>query len=114
MFTDQILTPTFIDDLAPAITKLISQKKQGIFHLASPQKTTPYKFANQLISTFTGKKAKIAESKLADFIKRANATPRPIKGGMKVEKIIKIGFTPTTWKSGICTIYKQSVSRKYL
>src|SRR3989304_3430926 len=34
MFTDQIITPTFIDDLAPGISILIKKEMRGIIHLA--------------------------------------------------------------------------------
>jgi len=108
MFTDQIITPTFIDDLAPAVSMLIRKDLKGVFHLCSPGPTNPYDFAKYLILTFTGKNPDIDKAKLAELLKEENVTPRPIKGGMIVEKIAKIGFTPTDWKQGIKTIYEQS------
>ena len=108
MFTDQIITPTFIDDLAPAVSMLIRKDLKGVFHLCSPGPTNPYDFAKYLILTFTGKNPDIDKAKLAELLKEENVTPRPIKGGMIVEKIAKIGFTPTDWKQGIKKIYEQS------
>ena len=108
MFTDQIITPTFVDDLAPAISKLIKEDKRGIFHLASPRQTTPYDFAKYLIRTFFTKTPKIGKTKLAELLKRKNTTPRPIMGGMIVDKIAKTGFTPTDWEKGIKKTYTQS------
>src|SRR3990167_2910900 len=37
MFYDQIITPTFVDDVAPAISLLLKKRASGIFHIASPR-----------------------------------------------------------------------------
>lgn len=108
MFRDQIITPTFIDDLAPAVSLLIRKNLGGIFHLASPVTTTPYDFAKYLILTFTGKNPDIDKAKLEELLRGNNVTPRPIKGGMIVDKIKSMGFYPTDWKEGIKKVYEQS------
>src|SRR3990167_10562152 len=105
MFSDQKLTPTFIDDLLPAINLLISKNAKGIFHLTSPEVTTPYDFCLELL-----KKAREVENpsaiiKKGSIIAFQNTHPeiarRPVKGGERVDKIIQLGFTPTSWKDGI-------------
>ncbi len=108
MFSDQQLTPTFIDDLAPAVNLLIRKKQTGIFHLASPKITTQLEFAKELISIFGKDPTVIREGSLKEFLKRPSATPRPIKGGLKVDKITNLGFEPTNWKNGIREIFAQS------
>ena len=108
MFTDQVITPTFIDDLAPSVSVLIRKNVRGIFHLASPKITTPYDFAKFLLETFNKTTLALKRAKLEDSLEKKTATPRPIKGGMIVDKIIKSGFTPTDWQQGIKIIYKQS------
>lgn len=108
MFTDQIITPTFIDDVAPAIDLLLSKNLTGIYHLASPQTVTPYEFTKHLISTFEKNPDKIKKTSIFDYLKNPKLTPRPPKSGLKVEKITMEGITPTGWKKGIEEIYKQS------
>ena len=108
MFSDQKLTPTFIDDLAPAITLLIKKNQRGIFHLVSPEVTTPYEFAKNLISTFGGNPNEIKKGSIIKLLNGKNSTPRPVAGGLKVTKIIKAGFMPTNWKDGIAKIFSQS------
>lgn len=108
MFDDQIWTPTFIDDLAPAIDMLISNNLKGIYHVASPIPTTPYMFTRELAAVFGLGAEKIEKGSLADFLKKPGATPRPAKGGLVVDKIKNEGFTPTTWQEGIREIFKQS------
>ena len=108
MFNDQQITPTFIDDLAPAIAILIKQQESGIFHLASPKVTCPYDFACFLLDVFGHDPTKVQKASLKDFLKDPTKTPRPVKGGMKVEKITRVGFRPTNWQDGLKIIYTQS------
>ncbi len=108
VFTDQIITPTFIDDLAPAIKLLIEKESKGTFHLASPLPTTQFDFARKVIETFGGDPDSVPKGSIVEFLKRPGVTPRPIKGGLKVEKIESLGFTPTNWDRGIEIIHQQS------
>ncbi len=108
MFTDQIISPTFIDDIAPALYLLITTNQRGVFHLISPVVTTQYGFAKELISVFGGTPAKIKKGLVIEFLEKENRTPRPINSALKVDKIKACGFTPTDWKRGIKIIYEQS------
>ncbi len=108
MFSDQVITPTFIDDLTLAAELLIGKDATGIYHVASPKETTPYEFAEFLLNTFRRNISKLQKGSILQFLKKEQATPRPIKGGLKVEKITKEGFSPTNWKKGIENIYSQS------
>lgn len=108
MFTDQIMTPTFIDDMAPAVNLLIGQNAAGIYHLASPTTTTPYEFARYLLKTFGRDETQLKKGSIAEFVKNKAQAPRPIKGGLTVSKISKEGFVPTNWQDGIKKIFEQS------
>ena len=108
MFDDQIWTPTFIDDVAPAIDLLVTSGRSGIYHIASPKVTTPYRFAQELVTVLGLGPEKVEKGSLREFLKRPGTTPRPAKGGLKVGKIVKEGFVPTSWQAGIREIYKQS------
>ncbi len=52
MFTDQIITPTFIDDIALAMKYFITQKPKGIFHLVGSSFESPYKIALKIAEVF--------------------------------------------------------------
>lgn len=108
MFNDQQMTPTFIDDLAPAIDLLLQNNQTGIFHLASPTLVTPFDLTKKLIATFGGDPSVVKPGSIAEFLKSGDKTPRPVKGGLKVDKITRLGFKPTTWDDGIQKIYEQS------
>lgn len=107
LFTDQKFTPTLIDDLPTAIQVLFDANTRGIVHLASPELTTPFEFAHNLITTFGLDPKDLKPGKLAALLKKG-ATPRPLNGGLRVEKIKNLGFEPTSWQKGIKLIYQQS------
>ena len=111
MFSDQTITPTFIDDLAPAISILINKNQNGIFHLASPRTTNHFEFAKKVLEIFGREPAKLEKGSIVDFLKNPSATPRPINAGLKVEKLIKLGFLPTDWEKAIEVVFSQSGGR---
>lgn len=105
IFADQTLTPTFIDDLAPAFNFLVAQKATGIFHLTSPELTTPYDFCLELLREVRGVEDPSKIIKKGSIVQFQKAHPekakRPVKGGEKVDKLTGLGFTPTDWHQGI-------------
>lgn len=108
MFDDQIMTPTFIDNLAPAVETILKSGQTGIFHIASPTQTTPYKITRKLIEVTGGDPNITQKGSIIDFLRGEGKTPRPVKGGLKVDRIEKLGFSPTPWEEGIDEIYQQS------
>lgn len=108
MFSDQLITPTFIDDLAPSLELLISGNQSGVFHVASPAITSPYEFAKCLLEKFGLNIDQLKNSSIAEFAKNAKSAPRPVKGGLLTEKISLVGFVPTSWQQGIDKIFGQT------
>lgn len=111
MFTDQIITPTFVDDSSGAISLLMRGDQRGTFHLACSSPTTQFEFACYLLSVFKKNPEKLTKDSIVEFLKKPGVTPRPVKGGLKVDKIKLLGFEPTDWKDGIQKIYLQSKGR---
>lgn len=107
MFVDQMISPTFVDDLYGAIRLLISKNQSGIFHLASPTAVSQYKFAFELLSVFGYDTSKIKKGSIVPFLQNSSV-PRPRSSALNVSKISKLGFVPTNWRDGIRIIYKQS------
>jgi dTDP-4-dehydrorhamnose reductase len=105
IFADQTLTPTFIDDLAPALSLLINKQATGTFHLTSPETTTPYDFCIELLKQARGLEDPTEIIKKGSIINFQNTHPeiakRPIKGGERSGNFTQLGFTPTSWRDGI-------------
>lgn len=110
MFSDQTLTPTFTDDLFPALKLLVSQKQTGIFHLASLKITTPYDFAYELLKTARNvnhPEALLKKGSIIEFQKNhPELAKRPVQGGLRSDNIARLGFQPTDWKEGIKKAFK--------
>ena len=107
LFADQKITPTFIDDTI-AIDLLISKNQRGIFHLASPKITSPFKFAHLLIKKFNMDPKYLKKASLKELLKEEKITPRPLLGGLNASKIIQKGYIPLDYIQGISKIHEQN------
>lgn len=105
IFADQTLTPTFIDDLAPAVIALLESNSTGIFHVTSPEIVTPYEFCCELLKVarrVEDPQEIVPKGSIIEFQKaHPELSKRPIKGGEKCDKIVKLRFAPTSWEEGI-------------
>lgn len=103
--TDQIFTPTFIDDVAFAIDMFIKSNSIGRFHVVGNQSLSPYDAAILIADMFKLDKSKISKTTLAEFFK--GRTPRPFKLALKNDKIEKLGIKMRTFEEGLKEILKQ-------
>lgn len=108
MFSDQKTTPTFIDDIFEAFKLIMSKGERGIFHIASPKIASWWEIARELLRIFDFDPKMVKSGSLKEYLKVHGRTPRPINGGLKVSKIINLGFTPTSWDDGIKKVFEQT------
>jgi dTDP-4-dehydrorhamnose reductase len=78
--TDQLITPTYIPDLADALFDISTKQLDGIYHVATFPVTTPYEIAKMLVKK-TASDYKILSGSIHDFLNNGVA-PRPIFGGL--------------------------------
>ncbi len=109
MFSDQLMSPTLIDDISAATDHLIQKSSEGIYHVACQHPTTPYDFASNLLLTFFPDEdvSSLKKGSILDFNAKTGHAPRPVKGGLKVDKITSSGFVPRTFEDAIDQIFKQ-------
>jgi dTDP-4-dehydrorhamnose reductase len=106
MFTDQIITPTFIDDLCQGLKLIIAQKPRGIYHLVGSSWLSPYEIARKISQVFQLK----AEIKPGSFKEYLKQDPRPRQQFLKISnaKVKKeLGITMSRFDSALETIKKQ-------
>lgn len=72
MFSDQVITPTFIDDIAIALDVLISKKPKGIFHVVGSTPISPYNLAVKIAQALDLNYTNIEKTKLSEYLKTAN------------------------------------------
>ncbi|MBI4037247.1 dTDP-4-dehydrorhamnose reductase [Candidatus Daviesbacteria bacterium] len=84
---DQKITPTFVDDVAKALTVMIKKPTQGIFHVVSTNPTSPYQFALTLAQQFGLNKELVEAVKFADF-NQGRPACRPQNSWLDTKKFI--------------------------
>ncbi|MFC1627056.1 SDR family oxidoreductase [Patescibacteria group bacterium] len=80
MFSDQIITPTFIDDICQAINLFISKKPTGIYHMTGSTPISPYDLAKKVTQVFNIK----ADIKKGSFVEYMKKDPRPRQQFLKI------------------------------
>ena len=81
---DQIISPTFIEDIPMAIETLVSKDYKGIFHLASKEKLSRYDFVIKIAEVFGFNKNLVKKVSLDEFKFVAR---RPKKTSLNIAKI---------------------------
>lgn len=80
---DQICNPTFVDDLAYAVLKIVESNRNGLYHIAGNDLVSRYDFAVQLAKKFNFDKKLIVPIKTSILKQPA---PRPMKSGFIILK----------------------------
>jgi len=76
LFTDQTITPTFIDDMATAFDVMIQRHPEGIYHVVGSSFHSPFEVAQKVAAAFKLNASLIHESSLAQYLKD-NPLARP-------------------------------------
>lgn len=103
--SDQIFTPTFIDDIAYGVSALIKKGASGIYHLVGSQSLTPYKASLQIASQFGFDPNLVRSVKMNKFYK--GRAPRPKNLAIKNEKIKKLGIKMRSFGEGLKEMKRQ-------
>jgi len=80
MFTDQIITPTFIDDICQVLNVFIDKKPTGIYHIVGSTSLSPYELAKKIAQVFN-LKADIKKGSFKEYMKK---DPRPRQQYLKL------------------------------
>jgi len=88
MFSDQFITPTFIDDIAMALEELIKNNSVGIYNVVDTTTLSAYDAALTIAQVFDFDYNQVRKSRFDDFFEANPQTaPRPKKGGLLADKI---------------------------
>jgi len=109
MFTDQLTTPTFIDDIARALEYFFINQPKGVFHVVGSSSQSPYQMAQMIADTFDFDKSLIKEGSLADFVASQPAGSRPWQKNLSLsnQKIANLGIKMQTLSEGLQTFKTQ-------
>jgi dTDP-4-dehydrorhamnose reductase len=105
MFTDQIITPTFIDDIAIGIEKIIDKKPIGIYHLVGSSSHSPFDMATKIAEYFGFSQDLIKPSSLIDYLKTPDVRPYAVNDDLSNQKFVsEFSFTPKTLAEGLSSL----------
>lgn len=97
--SDHKMTPTFIDDIAFALDKLIEADHTGIFHVTGSQSLTPYSAALLIADQFGFDKKLITQTTRAEYFK--DKAQRPFNVSMNNSKLINLGVEMKRFEDGL-------------
>ena len=103
--SDQLFCPTYIDDLASGLEKLVSTDAHGIYHVVSATGITPYDAAKELALEFGYKDALITPVSYSQYFS-GKALP-PKQALLKHDKIDALGVRLHTFDEGLKAVKEQ-------
>lgn len=97
--SDQLRTPSYVQDLCRGIEKIIEKEAAGEYHLAGKDIISPYKMAVTTAEVL-GLDVSLIESVTAETF------PEPVKrakrSGLRIEKAIRdLGYEPVSFEEGV-------------
>ncbi|WP_207510765.1 SDR family oxidoreductase [Longitalea luteola] len=97
--SDQLRTPTYVEDLAKGIALIIEKKATGIFHISGKDWLTPYDIAIRTANKFNLDASRIVKVDASTFTQPGR---RPLKTGFVIEKARKeLGYEPMSFDEGL-------------
>jgi dTDP-4-dehydrorhamnose reductase len=81
---DQVGNPTFTDDCAEALLRLIRKEEYGLFHIAGNEICNRFEFACKIADTFELDRSLIQEIKTSELAQKA---PRPMNSSFVLDKL---------------------------
>lgn len=97
--SDQVRTPTYVEDLAKGIILVIEKQAKGIFHISGNETLTPYDMAMKTVAYFNLDASLITKVDASTFTQPGK---RPQKTGFSIEKAQReLGYEPVSFEEGI-------------
>ncbi|KKS29824.1 MAG: dTDP-4-dehydrorhamnose reductase [candidate division WWE3 bacterium GW2011_GWD2_42_11] len=101
MFADNTITPTYINDLAKALNRIIKGHLTGIFHAVSHEPVSHYEFAKYVLEKSGRDFSKLEKGSLKEFAQKSGI-PRPLYINLDTTGTEKrLGVKFGTWKQNV-------------
>jgi len=97
--SDQVRTPTYVEDLANGILLVIEKKANGIYHISGKDVLTPFEMAIRTAEYFGLNRQLIEKVDASVFVQPAK---RPPKTGFDISKARgELGYEPVGFEEGL-------------
>lgn len=111
LFTDQYITPTFIDDLGPAVRTLIEKRITGIVNLCGGSWHTPYEIGTLLARALRLPHATIQQGSLRAYEKaHPQYAHRPLNGRTMSRLTTSLGIMMHKFPDTFPLLMKQGIA----
>jgi len=108
--SDQVRTPTYVEDLAKGILLIIEKKARGTYHISGKDVLTPYDMAMR-VASFFGLDNQLIEKVDANVF--TQAAKRPPITGFNIEKARKeLDYEPITFEEGLVKMFNPNGSER--
>jgi dTDP-4-dehydrorhamnose reductase len=96
---DQVRTPTYVEDLAAGIVRMIENRATGIYHLSGSDVMTPYEMACKMADLLQLNKSAIKKVTESDFLQPAK---RPLNTSLIIDKAKQqLSYQPVSFAEGL-------------
>lgn len=106
MFSDQIITPTFVDDIAYVLNSLIDRTIQGVYHVVGSTFVSPFELAVRIAEVFGFNKRTIKKESLEEYL-RKDGRPRQKYLALSNKKLLQLGVKMRTLEESLETMKLQ-------
>ncbi|RYY40719.1 MAG: SDR family oxidoreductase [Chitinophagaceae bacterium] len=99
IFSDQLRTPTYVEDLVDALVKITLEHRAGTWHVSGADARTPFEMA-----VATARLLGLDETLIAPETEQTFAQParRPPKTGFDISKAVReLDYKPTSFEEGL-------------
>lgn len=106
---DQINSPTFVEDLAEVILKMLNHS--GLYHFSNRGEASKFTFGEEIFDFAKAKGIKIKTTKIIP-VKRNHfpeCCPRPTYSSFDLSKIAKIVGNPVSWQEALRTFLESTL-----
>lgn len=101
---DQLITPTFVDDVVRGIAALVRHSASGVYHLVGDDFWSPYEVAKAIAKTNGLNPELVVRTSFADFYK--DRAPRPFQVALKHDRISELGVKMCGFAAGLAQLQK--------
>lgn len=103
--SDQVRTPTYVEDLARGIQLIMEKDATGIYHISGKETLTPYEMAVQVADYFGLNKALMEKVDASVFTQPAR---RPLRTGFIIDKAEReLDYSPLSFMQGIQKMFEE-------
>jgi dTDP-4-dehydrorhamnose reductase len=101
--TDQFVAPVWVGDVCRAADLLVLKKKQGTFHVSSPQVISRYELSSRIAKYFKLDPGQVRACRISDF---KLIEPRALHYNMNSSKLQSLGFEYTLLEKSFQAIFQ--------